>query len=211
MPNFTYITNLPAASHNPSFDQPNMQINTNSTDNLIAQDHISFNAANGGYHKTIHQQPLLADPAAIPGAGQFYPKTLDGQINPYYQSGTGAKYNIVNKSGSGLVNITLAGAILPDIIPDNCIGFIVFTNPNYLIPGESIQSFRFSAFAGVLYTEISPLYNVQAATSIFLSSIGAPGSLQLTAIKNIQFPATPTTYGADIIGSAYRYILWPTL
>lgn len=53
MPNFTYITGIPAASHNPSVDQPDMQINTNSIDDIIEVDHYSFNDNNGGYHKKV--------------------------------------------------------------------------------------------------------------------------------------------------------------
>jgi len=53
MPNFIYENNIPAASHNPSADQPIMQTNTNSINSIIGVDHFSFNTANGGYHKQV--------------------------------------------------------------------------------------------------------------------------------------------------------------
>jgi hypothetical protein len=54
MPDFIYTDNIPAASHNPSADQPIMQINTNSIDGIIGVDHFSFNDINGGYHKQVN-------------------------------------------------------------------------------------------------------------------------------------------------------------
>lgn len=63
MPNFTYTRSIPAASHNPSVDQPDMQINTNSTDDLIAVDHFSFNDNDGGLHKKVS---LVAKTAPFP-------------------------------------------------------------------------------------------------------------------------------------------------
>lgn len=53
MTTFTYIRDIPNGPNNPSADQPNMQINTNSTDDLLAVDHTSFNVLNGGQHKQI--------------------------------------------------------------------------------------------------------------------------------------------------------------
>ena len=53
MSSFTYITGVPAADNDPSVDQPNMVTNTNSIPGLIAIDHVSFNASNGGTHLQI--------------------------------------------------------------------------------------------------------------------------------------------------------------
>lgn len=51
MPNYTYIRDIPFATHNPSADQPDMQQNTNATDSLIGEDHFSFNDNEGGLHR----------------------------------------------------------------------------------------------------------------------------------------------------------------
>lgn len=53
MSSFTYITGVPAADNDPSVDQPNMVTNTNSIPGLIAIDHVSFNASNGGTHLQV--------------------------------------------------------------------------------------------------------------------------------------------------------------
>jgi hypothetical protein len=50
MPNFVYNRDIPDAPNNPSDDQPDMKDNTNSTDDLIDEDHYSFNDNNGGLH-----------------------------------------------------------------------------------------------------------------------------------------------------------------
>lgn len=50
---FTFNTNIPAANNNPSVDQPDMLTNNQSTDALLAVDHVSFNALNGGQHKQV--------------------------------------------------------------------------------------------------------------------------------------------------------------
>lgn len=41
----SYNLNIPASTHNPSNDQPNMLINTNAINQLIGIDHVSFNSS----------------------------------------------------------------------------------------------------------------------------------------------------------------------
>lgn len=60
MTNFAYTRNIPASNHNPAVDQPSMQTNTNSTSDLIAEDHFTFGVANGGFHKQIRLPDLAA-------------------------------------------------------------------------------------------------------------------------------------------------------
>lgn len=50
---FTFSTAVPAPNNDPSVDQPDMLINNQSTDGILAVDHISFNTANGGQHKQV--------------------------------------------------------------------------------------------------------------------------------------------------------------
>lgn len=53
MTNFNYNNGVPATNNNPSDDQPQMLINVQSTENILAVDHISFSAENGGTHKQV--------------------------------------------------------------------------------------------------------------------------------------------------------------
>lgn len=48
-----YNRDIPFSTNNPSTDQPNMQTNTNSVDDILQVDHVSFNATNGGTHKQV--------------------------------------------------------------------------------------------------------------------------------------------------------------
>ncbi len=50
---FTFNTGIPAANNNPSVDQPDMLNNNISTSGILAVDHITFNAINGGTHKQV--------------------------------------------------------------------------------------------------------------------------------------------------------------
>jgi len=91
MPNFTYITGIPAASHNPSTDQPDMQINTNSIDDIIEVDHYSFNDNNGGYHKKV---------SLVNNAGPF--PTPGGVGSVLYGSGNEWIFTTAALAGAGI-------------------------------------------------------------------------------------------------------------
>lgn len=49
----SYNLNIPDGPNNPSDDQPLMKINTNAIDTILAVDHVSFNANNGGTHDQV--------------------------------------------------------------------------------------------------------------------------------------------------------------
>lgn len=66
MSNFTYTRGIPATNNNPSTDQPNMAVNTNSIDDLIAVDHVSFGQNDGGNHEQITFPSSVS--VVVPGA-----------------------------------------------------------------------------------------------------------------------------------------------
>lgn len=51
MTNFAYITGIPATNNNPSDDQPDMMDNNDNAALIWNEDHIGFNAPNGGLHR----------------------------------------------------------------------------------------------------------------------------------------------------------------
>lgn len=53
MASFTFYSTIPAANNNPSQDQPKMLQNNDSTNQILAVDHVSFNTDNGGTHKQV--------------------------------------------------------------------------------------------------------------------------------------------------------------
>ena len=75
---FTFDNSIPAANNNPSTDQPSMLINNQSTESIIAVDHVSFNETNGGYHKQVR---LLNEtiPATIASSSTIFSKTFAGE------------------------------------------------------------------------------------------------------------------------------------
>lgn len=103
MPNFTYTTNIPAASHNPSADQPIMQTNTNSIDSLIQVDHYSFNDNNGGYHKQVN---LVNE--ANPGTPAGVGSVLFGKSNEWHFQNASLGVNSIQMTNSAAFPVAAA-------------------------------------------------------------------------------------------------------
>ena len=88
-----YNRNIPDGPHNPSADWPLMQINTNSTQDWVEEDHFGFLNNQGGWHNLLHIPPQENDPAQIGGVGQFYTKnyTVDSVTDTqlFFRTGLG--------------------------------------------------------------------------------------------------------------------------
>jgi len=54
MSNYTFDDTIPAANNDPSTDQPVMLSNNVANQGIWDEDHVGFNAANGGTHKQIN-------------------------------------------------------------------------------------------------------------------------------------------------------------
>ena len=79
MTQFNYTKNLPNQNDNPSADAPDMKINTNSINDLIAVDHATFNVANGGTHNQAQLKSLNSIPSGLSsGFGTIYSKLVSG-------------------------------------------------------------------------------------------------------------------------------------
>lgn len=89
---FTYTRDIPFATHTPASDQPNMQVNTNTIDDLLKVDHISFNDANGGKHNHVTFHNAQSDPTLLNSETQIYPKTF-GAAATYLETFTASKTN----------------------------------------------------------------------------------------------------------------------
>lgn len=84
MQNFNYTRGIPFLTHDPSNDQPPMQTNTNSVDDLIDVDHYSFGENFGGGHRQVQMPVLGAIPSGlISGEGTLYTKT-SGESSLFY-------------------------------------------------------------------------------------------------------------------------------
>jgi hypothetical protein len=87
MSTFVYKRNIPAANNNPSTDQPDMRINTNSTDELINVDHVSFGKTDphgdgnvDGTHRQVQLRYRTTNFPNTLGQGTIFAKTGSGAV-----------------------------------------------------------------------------------------------------------------------------------
>lgn len=91
--NLSYISGIPVSGNDPSADQPNMTINTNSINIWPTVDHYGYNNNYGGYHNIIHQPAVSGSPTTIQNVHQIYPKA----VTPAY-SGAPSQVQLFTKS-----------------------------------------------------------------------------------------------------------------
>lgn len=99
MTNFAYNRNIPASPNNPSNDQPLMQTNTNSTDDILEVNHVSFEANNGGLHTKVQFDANIAAPGLGGGVSALFPNLLSGLSTPFWQNST-QLYSLVGTLGA---------------------------------------------------------------------------------------------------------------
>lgn len=105
MTNFNYNRDIPDGPHNPSVDQPMMKVNTNSTMDLIAVDHVSFSSNEGGTHNKSTYNRLLADPTTALNQIALYTKQESG-------NGT-ALFMVRDNIGATVTNLTTSKIAAP--------------------------------------------------------------------------------------------------
>jgi hypothetical protein len=165
--NFNYTTGIPATNNNPSDDQPDMDINTNSAAAIWEIDHFGFVNAMGGWHKVIRMPQIVGntDPAPVISptpAGQIYTRTVNGDLQLFYESSGGVVNQITNGSTltRAAVNFTVtAGSPLP----------VITLNTAYNI--DDVVALPVSAtvpFGTVIVTFITPI-----STPFYYTSISA--------------------------------------
>lgn len=93
---FNYTRDIPFSTNNPSSDQPKMQVNTNSTEDLLDIDHYSFGEALGGAHKQVQMPISNGGTGSIPtglivNEGTLYTKQPTGPSELFYTPDTSGK------------------------------------------------------------------------------------------------------------------------
>lgn len=201
MTNFTYKRDIPFPSHNPSTDQPDMLINTNSTDSIIAVDHFSFGDNSGGTHKQVQLKNAAGINGAIPvglqgnGWETLYASTTAGTGELWFVRGATATG--IQLTGPGTPSATTQGyTFLPGgIIYQWGFQTTIATSGNVDFTISPNIAFPNNVFVGVL----TPKYN---------SGIGIPISANVYAIDNAEF----ITSGFDWIkigsDTNYRGFYW---
>lgn len=87
MPDFTYNTNIPLGSDNPSNSAPQFFTNFNSTDGIVNVDLIGFNTSDGtgGFHQKSTYVAQGSDPGSASGQLVEYSKTSSGSTELFFQ------------------------------------------------------------------------------------------------------------------------------
>ena len=163
MTNFNFNTGIPAANNSPSVDQNPMLENFTSINQLIAVDHVSFNANNGGQHTAIHfNQDASYVPTVPTSPPAMFTNTVAGLPQLFYYSGDAAhsssQYNaassgstfllggIILKWGTGTTN---SSTTFSSAFPNNLFGVVANTNTSSLltigISGQSVSGFTANA------------------------------------------------------------------
>jgi len=184
MPNFTYTRDIPFSSHNPSVDQPDMQINNNSIQDIIAVDHYGFNDGDNlsGYHKIIHLPPQTNDPVAITGIGQVYTKNVNGDQQLYYESGNGVVGTISNPSGiitQAAVVFTVTATVVNIVSSYNVTSVVRNSLGNYSInfttPLGSANYYVSIFSGGIAVSQIGPTAPSASQLNLFILNAITPG------------------------------------
>lgn len=105
MTNFSYNRDIPDGPNNPSNDQPLMKTNTNSTDNLINEDHFSFGVNDGGLHKQVRMPNRGGFPGSIPpgliaNEGTLYTKSVSTFTQLFYTPDTSTNEYQLTRTGT---------------------------------------------------------------------------------------------------------------
>ena len=172
MTNFNYNPGVPAGPNNPSVDQPDMLTNTISIQDILAIDHVTFRADNGGTHKQItfsseNTPAAPTDPISVSFTAQA--STL-ATANP-----VGSGSNIAQafyRSQNG-------------IFPESCIkAFASFTatNPPTLLTSFNVASIAFN----------TPTFDLTFVTNstkgnnaVVLTSCNGTASLPYTFVEGL--------------------------
>lgn len=160
---FDYIQGIPDGPNNPSDDQPDMKINTDSTFDIIKVDHIGFKQNLGGYHNIIHQPPTTK-PAAIPGIGQTYVKTVSGDQELFYESGNGVETQITSGTGKMVAAVNFSVGPSP--------GFVITINNSVNVSGVT----RVSAGLYIIG------FTTVLSTQFYYAALTAQGPLSVSAV-----------------------------
>lgn len=165
---YTYNTGIPAANNDPSVDQPDMLINTQSINDLIGVNHITFNASNGGQHKAIvFNQDASYVPVPPVSPPQLFTDIISGLPQLKYYSGNAAQSStqyVSAANGStfllggiilkwGTTGAIASGAVVPftSSFPNNCYCVVAnstATNTTIFVTTLLTSSFR-AFFSGV--------------------------------------------------------------
>ncbi len=187
MTNFAYNRDTPDGPNNPSNDWFKMQINTNNTDDLINEDHVSFGEANGGFHRRVRfietTIPAIgADQSALygkaSGNSQIWGTTEGGgkeyQLTRFQDADIARFGKYINYSSPGNYTINGGWSFLPGGL---LYQYGLVTHSTTIPTGSNEGPFTYA----VAFTTSNVILNV---TPLFYSGvIGQPESQALCPVE----------------------------
>lgn len=196
---FTFNTNIPAANNNPSVDQPDMLGNNVATDGIIAVDHISFNALNGGQHKQVTFNNKNVPGAQTDPQSVLYTNNVGATAFNTASASTVAEMFYINQSGTLPISLLKA--------------YGYFDNN-----GNPLNTFNCSSgafVAGIGYTITMPAniitgtdYGIVATANFPVTPYGVVIRTQiLSATQFILLPSTPAISGGAVIQSSFTILV----
>jgi hypothetical protein len=111
MTNFAYNDGVPATNNNPSVDQPDMLINTQSIKNLINVDHLSFGVDDGGTHKQTTLNRLAVKPSLVGTQVALYSKlaTNPASSQLFFEDSAGNEFQLTGNTAAAATGYVLIG------------------------------------------------------------------------------------------------------
>lgn len=186
MPTFNYTNDIPFSTHNPSTDQPDMLVNTNSIDSIINVDHYSFEQANNdGWHK---QSTYVAQSAPTTASlqGAVYTKDI----------GAGVTQLFYRRESNG-TEIQLTGPGTPTFGATN--GYTFLAGGLLLQWGSTTSGLTSTGVTDILFatSNINFPSNCFNVTAQMNQNVGATFACAITTVSNTGFrlrtfpPSTP--------------------
>ena len=155
---FSFNTNVPAAGHDPSIDQPDMLTNNQAINNLIAVDHITFNATGGGQHLqvTFNGNNVPTPPVAPP---ILFTNTVAGLPQLFFYSGdathSSTQYSAVTTGSTFVLGgiIMKWGFVTGGPVDHQTINFpVAFPNNCFTVVATPVKSGSFGNLVFTLQT-----------------------------------------------------------
>lgn len=222
MPNFTYNRDIPDSPNNPSNDQPPMKINTNSTDDLINEDHYSFNDSNGGLHKQARIITRLAIPSSLAsGMGTLYTKLatstgVSTESNVFFTpDNSGNEYQLTRAITGNFASFSQLGAF-----GTVTAGYTMTSGWTFLPGGPGGMLYQYASVtraAGISPSTIVVTFPVTFSTSNIvvtitpISRIGGTSSTDTASLQSGTLSTTGFTCNFTSSTSAYVGFTWTAI
>lgn len=210
---FSYTRDIPFSSHNPSTDQPDMLVNTNSTDDLIDVDHYSFNESNGGKHRQVQMPALVAIPAGLTnGEGTLYTKTASAVSQLFYSpDNSGNQYQLTRtiSASSALFGLSTNNY--------NGVGAAYSGGWTFLPGGLLFQYGIYNAGGGGLGSSGTIQFPVAftgipfVVLPVLIAKVGGTGSIHTVSVISGTVSTTQFMWNLDASTTAQTGIYWTAI